>query len=669
MKLAFIYFFFTLFTLSFFSSGVLDSEDSWLYVSVAKNIYYNHEITAAPNEYAQQKNVNMNSILGADGKWRAPHALGYSLAMVPAVALSDIVHRYYGVPPSNHFPLEHDWTLHFFASFTNTFLAAVLSTYVYFYGMLLGLRKKSALIFSLFVTFATAVMPMAKLGFAQMLFTSALVAVWYHVTRWLKLFEWKHLVFLCFAFGILMLSYNSSYLLTIPPIALYIYLSLSKKCDWLARHHKRNLLFFVIGGIVCSLLFFSPLILSVLEAFRPKALFEGVWGFLLSPGKSVFLYNPPLILLVIFWHKIPKKYMPETISWIFLAVLYLFVYGSARLREDVYIWHGGMGWGARYIFPLIPFFAMLAYLTAQRLSSFQRTLVWYPCIALSIFIQLIGSAIPYLVQYRSLPYNIFINKMEILHYDYASFLPRYSPLILMLREFKTKLREFPLTIDHGDYNARLIDGFHPPLKIGTGAFRGIQHLGYLEYQQQKSRPLKSITLSLYNAPDNPNIGTFSAQLQVKLNEQHIEPDIIIPSQKDVTSHLLIPEGLEKHADNLIEFSVQYVGTSSAQQVLYIKSLAFNDTPINIRSLDYPDLSALGEKTSDRPYRVFGKERKNLWELWNLRARISEETFDLWWIKNLYYWDRPQDLFWVLFYVNVTGICVTGWYVFRRVMYT
>ncbi|MBI5151178.1 MAG: hypothetical protein HZA34_01260 [Candidatus Pacebacteria bacterium] len=669
MKFAFFYFFFIFFTLAFFSSGVLDSEDSWLYVSVAKNIYYNHEITAAPNEYAQRKNVNFNATLGADGKWRTSQALGYSIAMVPAVALSDVVHRYYGVPSTNHFPLEHDWTLHFFASFTNSFLAALLAVYIYFYGILLGLPKKSALILSLFVTFATIVMPMSKLGFAQMLFTSALVATWYHMTRWLKLSERKDIVFFCVTFGTLILSYNSSYLLTIPPLALYVYLVLLKKYDWLAQHHKRNLLFLVIGGIVCSFLFFSPSILSVLEAFRPKALFEGVWGFLLSPGKSVFLYNPPLIILLIFWYKIPKKYMPETISWIFLAFLYLFVYGSARLREDVYIWHGGMGWGARYIFPLVPFFAMLAYLTTQRLSSLQRKLVWYPFIALSIFIQIIGSTIPYLVQYRSLPYNIFINKMEILHYDYASFLPRYSPLILMLREFKTKLRELPLTIDHGDYKARLVDGFNPPLKIGNGAFRGIQRQGYLEYQQQKSRPLKSIALSLYNAPDNPSIGTYSALLQLKLNEHQIEQDIIIPSQKDVTSRLQIPDGIEKQADNLIEFSVQYIGTSSAHQVLYVKSLAFNDAPINIRSLDYPDLSALGEKTSNRPYRVFGKERKDLWELWNLRARISEETFDLWWIKNLYYWDRPQNLVWALFCVNVAGIFVTGWYVFRRVMYT
>jgi hypothetical protein len=51
-------------------------------------------------------------------------------------------------------------------------------------------------------------------------------------------------------------------------------------------------------------------------------------------------------------------------------------------------------------------------------------------------------------------------------------------------------------------------------------------------------------------------------------------------------------------------------------------------------------------------------------MWYLRARINERTFDFWWIKNLYYWDRPKNFFWALFIADWAVILLSGYGVRR-----
>src|SRR5258706_16307085 len=93
--LLFFLFFFS--SLCLFSSGTIESQDGWLYLSVSRNLYYQHKLIAAPQTDYPQKNVNMNSYKDKDGQWRAPWSTGYSLSMLPAVALSDLMLHHYGV--------------------------------------------------------------------------------------------------------------------------------------------------------------------------------------------------------------------------------------------------------------------------------------------------------------------------------------------------------------------------------------------------------------------------------------------------------------------------------------------------------------------------------------------------------------------------------------------
>src|SRR3989338_8363095 len=145
MKKLIIYYSLFLFSLlSFFPSGIIDSQDGFQYLAVARNIYYTGKPTAPVYEYDQRKNIHMSTIVGKDGDTYSLTGLGYSLAYLPAVAITDVVYRIYGISPPVHFPLENDWLIFLTAGFTNVFIGAMLGVILLAYFILLGLSKKQA---------------------------------------------------------------------------------------------------------------------------------------------------------------------------------------------------------------------------------------------------------------------------------------------------------------------------------------------------------------------------------------------------------------------------------------------------------------------------------------------------------------------------------------------
>ncbi len=77
-------------------------------------------------------------------------------------------------------------------------------------------------------------------------------------------------------------------------------------------------------------------------------LWRGVAGLLLSPGKGIWLYAPPLLLSAVLW---PRFRQVQPALAIFLALAWavaLPFYGSW------WAWDGGWAWGPRLLVPLLP---------------------------------------------------------------------------------------------------------------------------------------------------------------------------------------------------------------------------------------------------------------------------------------------------------------------------
>ncbi len=81
-------------------------------------------------------------------------------------------------------------------------------------------------------------------------------------------------------------------------------------------------------------------------------LFIGLAGFLLSPGKSVFVYVPVLLALPFAVVPFARRFRAEAL---FIALLTLTILVKSSLW---WIWWGGWGWGPRFLVPLMPFLVL-----------------------------------------------------------------------------------------------------------------------------------------------------------------------------------------------------------------------------------------------------------------------------------------------------------------------
>ncbi|HLA43119.1 MAG TPA: hypothetical protein VJZ27_06770 [Aggregatilineales bacterium] len=80
----------------------------------------------------------------------------------------------------------------------------------------------------------------------------------------------------------------------------------------------------------------------------------GIFGLLLSPGKGVFIYAPPLILSIFGWRRFWRRERPLAEAMLLAAGVALLFYGKW------WAWHGGWCWGPRFLIPLLPLWILPA---------------------------------------------------------------------------------------------------------------------------------------------------------------------------------------------------------------------------------------------------------------------------------------------------------------------
>ncbi|MFH1743591.1 MAG: hypothetical protein ABIH23_31695 [bacterium] len=109
---------------------------------------------------------------------------------------------------------------------------------------------------------------------------------------------------------------------------------------------------------------------------------QGLYGFAFSLGKSLFLYNPILVLLPV-------------VLWRFRRSEWFTVWGVAVIPIVLFYawwsnWWGGWAWGPRHLLPLVPLFAApLAVGLTHRRSLGLECLFWH-LTSLGIVLQLFG---------------------------------------------------------------------------------------------------------------------------------------------------------------------------------------------------------------------------------------------------------------------------------------
>ncbi|MFQ5927478.1 MAG: hypothetical protein ACE5MH_08605 [Terriglobia bacterium] len=114
-----------------------------------------------------------------------------------------------------------------------------------------------------------------------------------------------------------------------------------------------------------------------------QALSVGIFGFLLSPGKSVILFAPPLLAAVAGLPRLWQHRRPLAMIAIAPLLAYLFLYAGYRH------WEGGYCYGPRYLVPLIPLTLLGLAPMLDKAGGRARRLVLWLCAA-GLFVQTPG---------------------------------------------------------------------------------------------------------------------------------------------------------------------------------------------------------------------------------------------------------------------------------------
>jgi hypothetical protein len=123
------------------------------------------------------------------------------------------------------------------------------------------------------------------------------------------------------------------------------------------------------------------------------SLLPAVAGPFLSPAKSIFLFSPPLLLVLIY----PSAF--RRIGWRVALVLgslpFFIALGQALFYRQQ--WAGVYGWGLRFMLPALPALIVLAAPAVDRLRTESRRGRWILCVVLAagIVIQAAGALVPW----------------------------------------------------------------------------------------------------------------------------------------------------------------------------------------------------------------------------------------------------------------------------------
>lgn len=643
-----------------FASGVIESQDGLQYLSVARNIYYLHKPIAPPLEFDEGKNVYMNVSKGKDGNYYSPTGIGYSLALVPAVAASDFLHRIYHVAPPIRFPLESDWSVLLFASFTNSLFAGLLAVYICAFALRLGIPKSLAILTAFLTVFTTNLFPLAKEGFAHMMFISMLMGTFYFIRKYSDEGKRRNLAWAGISFGIMVISYGPIYFLTFPAILVY-YLLLSKpkfRLAWMVARIED-----AAAGLLTALPFLIFYFLtnaqksgSVIDSgygapdsrvFNTNLhiLYEGTFGLLLSPGRGFYWYSPLALLPVIFWSKLNfKKFAAEIIALLLLALFFVYFFAVQNAGMDWLSWNGESSWGPRYISVLLPLCGILTGAILSQLKKAHLLLIAVPIILAGLSVQLLGVLLPYQIKFRGLQPEFRLNETRFTVADYGNFIPRYSPLINLPRVLVARIKSIRQQTQHGHYNVRFFDGVDFPFDIAGTQWRGLRPSAYIAIKGSDQLPLDKIRIGLANVP----VSTASAGAIVRLySGGQLLGETRLTSGQWGNLEVSLPHTtreLTLRLDTAIEIEKPKV------QAIFIRDMSVNGIPISLKTLDFPYVQPLAAAMTRATYRYFGKIETDPWQYWYLRSQVYEETLDLWWLKALYYWDLPHPFFALIFFV-------------------
>ena len=338
--------------------------------------------------------------------------------------------------------VQHDKLAQLYALLYNPFITALSVTVIFLIFSLFTTRRK-AFCLSLLYAFGTMAFPYAAIGMEPTAVLFVLLAV-YFLFRFGKFRNSRDLV-LSGLFYFLLFFSKAYYFVTIPAFAWYLLpAGFNFKNFSLVKKYLRSGLYFA-----APLILILPLYLLANkhnfgvylggqyklgdELGGGERILFGIYGLLLSFGKSIFIYVPALILSVAFFRRFYQKFHQEATFVLFYCVLLvLFV---AQIH-----WWSDETWGPRYLLSLSAIGLLpLAMIEKTDFVSKVKNVLITGILTLSVLFQLLGV----LVRYDVFPYSFYDIHRETGYNVLASqeyqYIPQFAPYFVNFTYIKNRI--------------------------------------------------------------------------------------------------------------------------------------------------------------------------------------------------------------------------------------
>ena len=263
-----------------------------------------------------------------------------------------------------------DYTIRLFVGLTNPLVTAAGVALFFLICVELGAARRSAIALSLVYALGTYAWPHAKTMFSEpitatLLLAAALFAVRYGRRRGSASLRDAALVG---AFAALALFGRATSGLMIPLVCAYVAWSAWVRGRFTgvvkagAATAAGAALPLVLFGATNWWRFGSPFDLGYQQVPLDFPIVDGLYGLLLSPGKSVFLYAPAVAVGIAAAVLAPRERRRE--AALFLSMAFVNVVFFARFVH----WHGDHSWGPRYLLLSVPFFLLPAAALVDRVA-------------------------------------------------------------------------------------------------------------------------------------------------------------------------------------------------------------------------------------------------------------------------------------------------------------
>ncbi len=156
------------------------------------------------------------------------------------------------------------------------------------------------------------------------------------------------------------------------------------------------------------------------SAIFPTPILVGIYGYLFSPGASLFIFTPLLILAPLYFKPFARIYPKETVAIATVSLSYLFFYSKAVN------WHGQWCFGPRYLMALVPILLLPLGLWLQHAGR-EKLVAVAVLVAVGMYIEVLHFAV-------NVSYVYYHERYDTLNPQYSQiFVPEISQLVTHTR--------------------------------------------------------------------------------------------------------------------------------------------------------------------------------------------------------------------------------------------